>query len=124
MKRHAWNPVYIKVIRYTTRVSSTNFTMVLYLCVATQQCVYIEFKRMLKTQPWGAPVFRVRVLVLKLPTSPSAVVQLKSPNVQKLLCWAIVDDIFLKTNKQIYNYIPAHMHALDIFPFSLYYICV
>src|SRR4029434_8180982 len=40
-------------------VSSANFRMMLELCVATQSCVYREYRRGLSTQPWGAPVLRV-----------------------------------------------------------------
>src|SRR4029434_1504677 len=40
-------------------VSSANFRMMLELCVATQSCVYREYRRGLSTQPWGPPVLRV-----------------------------------------------------------------
>jgi len=36
--------------------------MVLELNLATQSCVYREYSRGRKTQPWGYPVFRVRGL--------------------------------------------------------------
>lgn len=36
--------------------------------VATQSCVYREYSRGLKTQPWGAPVLRMRVEEVCLPT--------------------------------------------------------
>ncbi|KAI3369837.1 hypothetical protein L3Q82_024418 [Scortum barcoo] len=41
--------------------------MVLELWVATQSCVNREYSRGLSTQPWGAPVFRVRVEDVVLP---------------------------------------------------------
>ncbi|KAI3362878.1 hypothetical protein L3Q82_001913 [Scortum barcoo] len=49
------------------RVSSANLMMVLELWVATQSCVNREYSRGLSTQPWGAPVFRVRVEDVVLP---------------------------------------------------------
>ncbi len=41
----------ITVIRPTTVLSSANLTMTLELCVATQSCVYSEYRRGLRTQP-------------------------------------------------------------------------
>ncbi len=41
-------------------VSSANLTMTLELCVAVQSCVYREYRSGLRTQPWGAPVLRIR----------------------------------------------------------------
>ncbi len=49
----------LSVIRTITVVSSANLTMTLELCVAVQSCVYREYKSGLRTQPCGAPVFRV-----------------------------------------------------------------
>ena len=49
------------LIRPFTVVSLANLTMVLEMCVATQSWVNREKRRGLSTQPWGAPVFRVRV---------------------------------------------------------------
>ena len=41
--------------------------MVSELLLATQSCVNREYRRGLSTQPWGAPVFRVRVEDVALP---------------------------------------------------------
>ncbi len=56
------------VIRPTTVVSSANLTMTLELCVTTQSCVYREYRRGLRTQPWGAPVLWVSGKEMLLPT--------------------------------------------------------
>ncbi|KAI3375976.1 hypothetical protein L3Q82_016513 [Scortum barcoo] len=47
--------------------NTSNLMMVLELWVATQSCVNREYSRGLSTQPWGAPVFRVRVEDVVLP---------------------------------------------------------
>ncbi len=47
---------------------SANLTMTLELCVATQSCVYREYRRGLRTQPWGAPVLRVIGEEMLMPT--------------------------------------------------------
>ncbi len=55
-----WAVSSLSVIRPITVVSSANLTMTLELCVAVQSCVYREYRSGLRTQPWGAPVMRIR----------------------------------------------------------------
>jgi len=45
----------LPAIRPTTTVSSANLIMVLELNLATQACVYREYIRGLRTQPWEDP---------------------------------------------------------------------
>ncbi|KAK3524892.1 hypothetical protein QTP86_011310 [Hemibagrus guttatus] len=51
----------------TSNVSSANLMTVVELVVATQSYVYNEYSRGLRTQPWGAPVLRVREAETCLP---------------------------------------------------------
>ncbi len=54
--------------RPRTTVSSANLTMEVGLCEDTQSWVYREYSRGLRTQPCGAPTFRVMELEVNWPT--------------------------------------------------------
>ncbi len=54
--------------RPRTTVSSANLTMEVELCEDTQSWVYREYSRGLRTQPCGAPTFRVMELEVNWPT--------------------------------------------------------
>ena len=56
------------MIRPTTVVSSANLMMVLESCLAMQSWVNREYRRGLCTHPSGAPVLRVSVVEMTLPT--------------------------------------------------------
>jgi hypothetical protein len=56
------------VNRPTTVESSANLIIVLESCVATQSWVNREYRRELSTDPCGAPVLRVSVVKVMLPT--------------------------------------------------------
>ena len=56
----------LSVIRPTTVVSSANLVLVSYL--AMQSWMNREFRRGLSTHPWGAPVLRISVADLLLPS--------------------------------------------------------
>ena len=47
------------MIRPITVVSSANLMMVFELCLAMQSWVNREYRRGLRTHPWGAPVLRI-----------------------------------------------------------------
>ncbi len=55
-------------MRPRTTVSSANLTMEVELCEDTQSWVYREYSRGLRTQPCGAPTFRVMELEVNWPT--------------------------------------------------------
>ena len=48
-------------------VSSANLMMVFESVVAVKLCMYREYSRGDRTQPWGAPVLRVRGVEVCLP---------------------------------------------------------
>lgn len=52
--------------------------IVLDSCLDTQWCVYREYNRGLKTQPWNVPVLRVKVMIVSHLLAPSVANQLKS----------------------------------------------
>ncbi|KAJ8353357.1 hypothetical protein SKAU_G00209240 [Synaphobranchus kaupii] len=54
-------------IRPTTVVSSANLMTVLEFCVATRSWVYREYRRGMRTHPWGAPVLRVSGVEVVVP---------------------------------------------------------
>ena len=56
------------VIRPSTVLSSANLMMVLESCVAMQSWVNREYRRGLSMHPWGAPVLRISVADVLLPT--------------------------------------------------------
>ena len=56
------------MIRPTTVVLSANLMMVLESCLTMQSWVNREYRRGLSTHPWGAPVLRISVADVLLPT--------------------------------------------------------
>ena len=61
-------PIGCLVIVSDTVVSSANVMMVLESCLAMQSWVNREHRRELSTHPWGAPVLRISMADVLLPT--------------------------------------------------------